>query len=48
MRIRASDRQFISGYRVEEIKDPLIRQVRYLEKLVDELAKARQPDFPRF
>jgi hypothetical protein len=31
----------ICGYRVEEIKDPLTRQVRYLDKLVDELAKGR-------
>jgi hypothetical protein len=28
----------ICGYRVEEIKDPLTQQVRYLDKLVDELA----------
>ena len=32
----------ICGYRVEEIKDPLIRQVRYLDKLVDELAKGKK------
>ena len=32
----------ICGYRVEEIKDPLTRQVRYLDKLVDELAKGRR------
>ncbi len=31
----------ICGYRVEEIKNPLTRQVRYLDKLVDELAKGR-------
>ena len=31
----------ICGYRVEDIKDPLTRQVRYLDKLVDELAKGR-------
>jgi len=29
----------ICGYRVEDIEDPLIRNVRYLDKLVDELAK---------
>ncbi|MEI6139159.1 MAG: DUF2200 domain-containing protein [Mariniphaga sp.] len=29
----------ICGYRVEEIGNPLTRQVRYLDKLVDELAK---------
>ena len=32
----------ICGYRVEEIKDPLTQQVRYLDKLVDELAKGRE------
>lgn len=32
----------ICGYRVEEIQDPLIQQVRYLDKLVDELAKGRK------
>jgi hypothetical protein len=32
----------ICGYRVEDIKDPLTQQVRYLDKLVDELAKGRQ------
>jgi hypothetical protein len=31
----------ICGYRVEEIQDPLTQQVRYLDKLVDELAKGR-------
>jgi hypothetical protein len=32
----------ICGYRVEEIEDPLTQQVRYLDKLVDELAKGRK------
>lgn len=32
----------ICGYRVEEIEDPLMRQVRYLDKLVDELAKGKE------
>ncbi len=31
----------ICGYRIEEIEDPLMRQVRYLDKLIDELAKGR-------
>lgn len=31
----------ICGYRVEEIEDPLTQRVRYLDKLVDELAKGR-------
>jgi len=31
----------ICGYRVEEIEDPLMRKIRYLDKLVDELAKGK-------
>ena len=31
----------ICGYRVEEIADPLMQQIRYLDKLVDELAKGK-------
>lgn len=31
----------ICGYRVEEIEDKLIQQVRYLDKLIDELAKGK-------
>jgi hypothetical protein len=31
----------ICGYRVEEIKDELIQKVRYMDKLVDELAKGK-------
>jgi len=34
----------ICGYRVEEIEDPFMRRVRYLDKLVDELAKGRTMD----
>lgn len=32
----------ICGYRIEEIQNPLTQQVRYLDKLVDELAKGRK------
>ena len=32
----------ICGYRVEELEDPFIRKCRYLDKLVDELAKGRK------
>ena len=32
----------ICGYRIEEIDNLLIRQIRYLDKLVDELAKGRK------
>ena len=31
----------ICGIRVEEIEDPLMREIRYLDKLVDELARGR-------
>jgi hypothetical protein len=31
----------ICGVRVEEIEDPLMQKIRYLDKLVDELAKGR-------
>lgn len=31
----------ICGIRVEEIEDPLMRDIRYLDKLVDELAKGK-------
>lgn len=32
----------ICGVRIEEIEDPLMKEVRYLDKLVDELAKGRK------
>lgn len=32
----------ICGYRVEEIEDPLMQKVRYLDKLIDELAKGKK------
>ena len=31
----------VCGVRVEEVEDPLMQQIRYLDKLVDELAKGR-------
>jgi len=31
----------ICGYRVEEIDDPLMQKIRYLDKLIDELAKGK-------
>ena len=34
----------ICGYRIEEIENPLTRKVRYLDKLVDELAKGKKLD----
>ncbi|WP_343586779.1 DUF2200 domain-containing protein [Flavobacterium sp.] len=32
----------ICGYRVEEIEDPLIQKIRYLDKLIDEIAKGKK------
>ena len=32
----------ICGYRVEEIEDPLEQKIRYMDKLVDELAKGKK------
>ena len=34
----------ICGYRIEEINNPLTQKVRFLDKLVDELAKGRKMD----
>ena len=31
----------VCGVRVEEVKDPLMRKIRYMDKLVDELAKGK-------
>ncbi len=31
----------ICGYRVEEIEDPLMQKIRYMDKLIDELAKGK-------
>ncbi|HTO29244.1 MAG TPA: DUF2200 family protein, partial [Devosia sp.] len=31
----------ICGVRIEEIEEPLMKEIRYLDKLVDELAKGR-------
>ncbi len=32
----------ICGYRVEEIEDPLMKKIRYMDKLIDELAKGKK------
>jgi len=34
----------VCGVRVEDVEDPLMRQIRYLDKLVDELARGRPLD----
>ena len=31
----------ICGIRVEDIEDPIMREIRYLDKLIDELAKGK-------
>jgi hypothetical protein len=37
-------RGVICGYRIEEIEEKLMRNIRYLDKLIDELAKGRDMD----
>lgn len=39
--LRSLIKGVICGVRIEEITDPLMREVRYLDKLIDELAKGR-------
>jgi hypothetical protein len=34
----------VCGVRVEEIEDPLMQNIRYLDKLIDELAKGKAMD----
>ena len=41
---RASIKGVICGVRIEEIEDPLMREIRYMDKLVDEVAKGRSMD----
>ena len=38
---RAMIKGVICGVRIEDLEDPLMREIRYLDKLVDELAKGR-------
>lgn len=39
--LRSLIKGVVCGVRVEDIKDPLMREIRYLDKLVDELARGR-------
>lgn len=39
--LRSQIKGVVCGVRVEEIKDPIVQSVRYMDKLVDELAKGR-------
>jgi hypothetical protein len=34
----------VCGIRIEEIDDPLMQKIRYLDKLIDELAKGKSMD----
>jgi hypothetical protein len=38
---RALIRGVVCGVRVEEVEDPLMREIRYLDKLIDELARGK-------
>jgi hypothetical protein len=38
---RAEIKGLVCGVRVEEVADPLMREIRYLDKLIDELAKGK-------
>jgi len=39
---RSSIKGLICGVRIEEIEDPVMREVRYMDKLIDELAKGKK------
>lgn len=41
---RALIKGVVCGVRVEDVEDPLMREARYLDKLIDELAKGRAMD----
>ena len=41
---RALIKGVVCGIRVEDIQDPMMREIRYLDKLVDELAKGKAMD----
>lgn len=42
--LRSSIKGVICGVRIEDIEDPLMREIRYLDKLVDDLAKGKVLD----
>ncbi len=42
--LRRSIKGLICGIRVEEIQEPLMQEIRYLDKLIDELAKGKTMD----
>ena len=41
---RASIKGVVCGVRVEDIEEPTMREIRYLDKLIDELAKGKAMD----
>ena len=41
---RSMIKGMVCGIRVEEIEEPLMREIRYMDKLIDELAKGRAMD----
>jgi len=41
---RAAIRGVVCGVRVEDVEDPLMREIRYLDKLIDELARGKAMD----
>jgi hypothetical protein len=41
---RASIKGVVCGVRVEEIEEPIMKEIRYLDKLVDELARGKAMD----
>lgn len=41
---RAAIKGMICGVRIEDIEEPTMREIRYLDKLIDELAKGRSMD----
>ena len=42
--LRALIKGVVCGVRVEDIKEPVMREIRYLDKLIDELAKGKPMD----
>ena len=42
---RSQIKGVVCGVRIEEIEDPLMREIRYLDKLIDELAKGARAVF---
>ena len=42
--LRALIKDVVCGVRVEDVEDPVMREARYLDKLIDELAKGKSMD----